>query len=153
MASGDIGADFLSSYLPELVEVAKPTRGSGANESISAEGMSILHSYRATHYPADNNVFTQDSRRLLLNILEAERSIVGVKRPALHSHIRDLVIQSAIDLPWLREECGVKFDGVNYQTIGGVEGKPYLPANIEDICLVDCQVRRQINDHVLRQLL
>ena len=83
------------------------------NQTISAEGMDILHRYRCRNHAGADDVFTKDTDALI-KVIEALEAAEAPHRPTLHPAIARYVNGASVDLLWLRDRHGIVFADVDY---------------------------------------
>lgn len=143
---GGIGEHFYRQYVDSGGTV--PTNDNNVNTSISGEAMSILHSFRLLIYPDQDDQFTPDSEDVFRRLKSIDRHTSGFKPPELHAGVRRCIDESSIDLLWLRDECGLIFDEVDYQVIPQANN---LVANkVDDVCPVDIERRELLLMNLIR---
>ncbi|KUF08976.1 hypothetical protein AVJ23_20010 [Pseudoponticoccus marisrubri] len=161
LTAGDAVTDFLTwmagdGPVPELPS-------SRRNESLSAEAMEILRSYRRTLYPDREDVFTQDSIRLRRLLQEMDARLPGPQgkaRATLWPEVRDLaILRNAADLAELRDTFGVTFsDPALYDTAAAearlAESGLKLSANpsLRRIVRISSRRLEQLHMHLLHEL-
>ena len=103
--------------------------------SMSAEAMAIVQEFRKRHHPDGNNRFTRDTGMVIKHLAAQEEALGGKRRPVLRPEIRQMVDGASVDLLWLRDELGIRFDGLDYDTLG--PPPEMTVSRVDDICLVD----------------
>jgi hypothetical protein len=148
----DITRDFLHRFAPDAVLAPDTTRQ--ANQTLSAEGMDILHRYRQRNHADSDGIFTTDTGALIGAIGAAEDAAGGWRRPVMHENVRDFVNGASVDLLWLRDAHGIVFSDVDYDRISdGVSPPPSLPAQtVADICTLDEARRDRMLAAILESL-
>lgn len=148
----DITRDFLHRISPDLDTVLRDRHIRDSNQSISAEGMDILHKYRLYAHEQKEGVFTPDTRKLLKLIGDAEGRIGGFTKPVAHASLREYLTRSSVDLLWLRDRHGVRFEGIDYDSVDGGLTPPEPPRSISDICAFDPDLRDRLMMTVMHRL-
>lgn len=152
LRNGDITTDFLHRMLPDHAHLADQIESVSRNETISAEAMDILQRYRQQVHPGKDNVFTADSTTLFNALGRVDRNTEGFHRPRLRPEVRERVVRSAIDLPWLLERYGIRFDGVDYERKFGRGPEPEKPRSVEEVCELDPVRRERLLMRLLAEL-
>ncbi len=138
MIGGDIVQDFTTTFLADYVD---PTliAGNQANESLSAEAISITQKYRRQFFSGfDDHIFPED--RILKNMIVAAEQKLGVsKRPKLHPEIAEYVNYSSTDFIWIRDRYGISFPTISYDRLLEFPAKNNFEAfkNVRDFFEVD----------------
>lgn len=136
---GDITADFIHRFLPDTI-LSAPDKGSGVNETLSAESMSLLQEYRRINHPVDDYEIFPGSIRFRMALQNTEREEGLYIRPVLHPGVTDYIDHATIDLIWLRDTRGFVFSGIDYDRLGrsGVEWPSFQSCKrVADVCEVD----------------
>ena len=133
---GDITRDFLHRFAPDLLDPLGAEAVREANQTLSAEGMDILHRYRGL-ITGQDGVFTTDTGALIRAIGAAEDAVGGFRRPQIRDQVLDYVNGASIDVLWLREHFDIVFSDVDYDRVSDAHTKPPAPASVPEICLVD----------------
>jgi hypothetical protein len=149
---GDITRDFLRRAAPAAADVLKDSDFLQSNQTISAEGMDVLHRYRAFNHPDRDGQFTPDTGEIIRQIAGVEAGLGGFTRPVAHGSVRDYLDNSCVDLLWLRERFGVDFPGVDYSRISGGHAPPAPPQRVSDICALDEEKRDRLMMTVMNRL-
>lgn len=145
MINGDIVRDFATAFLAEYVD---PTLISGnqANESLSAEAISITQKYRRQFFSGfDDHIFPDD--RILKNmIVAAEQKLGDSKRLKLHPEIAEYVNYSSTDLIWIRDRYGISFPTISYGRLLDYRARNNFKTarNVRDIFEVDADHEERI---------
>lgn len=145
LQEGDITSDFLDHLFPKLGPVIPRASSAVLNESLSAESMAILQDYRCVNYPEADDHFTVDSVRLRRLLQRIEQRHGLYRRPALIAEVGHYIDQASVDLLWLEENYGIRFQGVDYSAIKEFPENPYQSLNkVSDICVVDAAHKQRI---------
>jgi hypothetical protein len=84
------------------------------NESVSAEGMYILQSYRSLFYSNEDDILKKDSAKLA-RILMKSKEHIRQTEPKLKKEIEQLIINNHMDdLKWLKKHHKISFADINY---------------------------------------
>jgi hypothetical protein len=142
MPDKDIALDFATRFLPDCFEEIKACAGEIVNETISAEAMSILFSYRRNCHPQQNGIHTPGTRALLGILRQCERQAGLYTRPTLRSEIASAIETHCEDLVWLRESFGIAFDRLKGSPSTAVPKTAFRC--VEDVCVVDGAKREQL---------
>ena len=79
------------------------------NESISAEGMVLMHRYRDQFYPEEQNIFKPDSSGIH-SVLQRSKAILPQTTPRLRYEVAQMVLRNhAIELEALWDDYGIDF--------------------------------------------
>lgn len=152
--AGLVGADITRDFLHRLgradgLETETPQQ---ANQTLSAEGMDILHRYRARNHPGGRGVFTKDTGLLFRTIAALDEGVEGFARPRLCAPVRDYINGVSVDLLWLRERHGIVFSDIDYARISDGIDPPDMPRRVAEICEVDRRRRERLLMAVLGHL-
>lgn len=154
LAGGDIVADFCGRYLPPTLPPLRRDGVERPNDSVSNEALVILNDLRASLGAAASG---HPRRARAVAILRAaDRELGGRLRPALRPEVTEALVARATDLPWLRDDCGIVFDDVDYGARAPA-GLPDLTAlrSVADFCDIDAArlaALRAMTDAPLRGL-
>lgn len=148
----DIARDFLYRFFPDLGDILQPHHMQASNQTISAEGIDILHKYRLHNHAEDKGRFTPDTGAVLKLISEVEAEIGPCTRPVAHQHLADYLAQASKDLIWLRERHGITFNDIDYNTIREGLAPPPPPQEIADICPLDPALRDKLMMRIMSRL-
>jgi hypothetical protein len=88
-------------------------------------------------HPDENNIYTPDTNRVLRIMQELDPEVEGHARPRLRREIHDAVVRSAVDLPWLAERHGIRFDGIDYGLPFQASDTTWELDRVDRICPVD----------------
>jgi hypothetical protein len=149
MVGHDIVSDFLARALPgiELRLARTVTR----NESISAESMAILQDLHQRWYPNLDNRPAPGKRALVRQLMVLDRGDPTATRPQLLPDVADYIDRSSIELLWLRDTYGVRFEGVDYDRFDpGLT--PPRAQDVSDICTVDAARKARLARRALNPL-
>jgi hypothetical protein len=140
---GDIGADFAWRLVPDcLAEIRAAAKGT-VNETLSAETMSILQSYRLHNHNSRKDIQTVDTEVLISLLGNIERGLGMFTRPKLKAGFADAIDSFfSDDLVWLESSFGVSFDGLDLARLNSLAKERISPEAVESICEVD-QVKRE----------
>lgn len=145
---GGVVEHFGALYDSRIARLASSSAKSKRNSSFSAEGMSILHSFRKHVHGKRRNIFTPDTNALIQAIGVVDPTVEGFRRPSLHPDVAKQVDQSSEDALWLKERFGIEFADLDYARIGDAN-ECKSAARIEDICPVDSERRELLLMHVV----
>lgn len=138
LRDGDIVSDFTAKYLP--ADMPRPvSEGVGrANDSISTEALVLMAELPERWNLAQHKADYQRRRKAEVILRRADAAVGGNRRPALRPEVRAALVARSVDLPWLRDEHGIVFPDVNYDSIGA-KGFVDLASlhRVEDFCAVD----------------
>ena len=123
---GDIALDFASRFIPDCLQDVEACAAGSINETVSAEAMSILQSYRIENHSDRSDIHTEDTSILLDVIREIEMKSGLFTRPKLKPEIASLVDRLSRDVFWLRNKFGVSYENIDEAIIDGEE--PVGPA-------------------------
>ncbi|EDY39702.1 hypothetical protein CPCC7001_2583 [Cyanobium sp. PCC 7001] len=121
----------------DLAQVSLPTSGA-QNQSLTAEGMAMLLTYRRMFHRDLAHTFTPDTRQLILALQECAAS--GDFEPARLKHEwRDYLSSThAQELLTLQTEFGISYAGINYDHLYALEnGTPPAPPAVPESDLPD----------------
>jgi len=148
LPSGDIVADFVGRFMPELpfhhIDYPRVAINSGSSNEI----LSLMQAFNLAtvrhRAPADKTA--RNFEKMLVRTAEALGRQVA--RPRLYDEVADWVDHASTDLLWLRDHFGVAFRDLDYTKIGTVKATPVakLPP-VEAVCPVD----RTARDLILMQ--
>ena len=150
LLDGDITRDFLHRFAPGRGDALGRKQLQQRNQTISAEGMDILHRYRCRNHAGADDVFTKDTDALR-RAIEALEAAEGPHRPTLHPEIARYVNGASVDLIWLRDRHGIVFADVDYDQIAGDLPRPPPPQSIAEICPVDAGRRDRMLAAILER--
>ncbi len=136
LKDGDIVRDFAAIAAPDALDLlAGHTRR--ANESLSAEAMSILQEYRARTFPEQDNVFNPQTNSFLQRLIKLDRAAPGFTRPALTPAFEEAVNLGASELGWLLTRYGLRFANIDYGAIAQTIGPSPAGLRVAEICVID----------------
>ena len=140
---GDIGADFAWRLVPDCLAEFRAAAKGTVNETLSAEAMSILQSYRLQNHKDRRDIQTVDTEVLIRLLGNIERDFGMFTRPKLKTGIADEIDSFFLDdLTWLESSFGVSFDGLDLARLNGLPKERISSEAVETICEVD-QVKRE----------
>jgi hypothetical protein len=150
----DIAADFAGRLIPECLAEVEAAAVGPLNETVSAEAMSVLQSYRLQNHSELDDIRTRDTGILLELLRQTERDAGLFTRPKLKAEVAETIdAMSRDDVVWLKESFGVSFDGLDVSRLNGVGRRRLKPHTVESICEVDREKRDRLLMLVLRQSL
>jgi len=110
----DFAAYFASVLNLQFQDVEGIDCGEEANQSISAEGMALLHRFQTAFHHHDPGRFTPDGRRFISALMSASKKL-GLERPQLRHEIRDVIVaRHKAELMAISENHGVRFSTLDY---------------------------------------
>ena len=110
---GDIALDFASRFIPDCLQDVEACTAGSINETVSAEAMSILQSYRIENHSDRSDIHTTDTATLLDIIREVERSAGLFSRPKLRPEIVKTIDRLSRDVLWLKDTFGISYEGLD----------------------------------------
>ncbi len=153
LKDGDIFRDFCARFLPE-VNLPEGMTAPRVNETVSAELMTLLQDYRRINHPELGRVETADSNRYRRLICKAEAAEGCAKRPKLRADIAQYIDQGSVDLLWLDETCGIRFDGIDYAAIRVPDDVSFADVKrVTDLCEVDTERMQALQMRAANMLL
>ena len=150
----DIAADFAWRLIPECLAEVEAAAVGPLNETVSAEAMSVLQSYRLQNHSELDDIRTKDTGILLELLRQTERDAGLFTRPKLKggsggNHRRHVSRRRGL----AQGIFGVSFDGLDVSRLNGVGRRRLKPQTVESICEVDREKRDRLLMLVLRQSL
>jgi hypothetical protein len=150
MPDEDVALDFAARFLPDCFEEVKACGGESVNETVSAEAMSILSSFRQNCHPQENGMHTWEASALLDLLRKTEREKGSYTRPRLKPEVAVAIERQCKDLQWLRDSFGVTFTTLYPE----VTNLPHMELDgVESVCEVNPAKREQLLMLVLKQIL
>ncbi len=130
----DVVADFLQwADLPIPYETLPKMQ---SNESVSAEGMAILHEMSPPDH-ASNEDELDLKRKRFRAIMMADREIEAPTKPKLRPEIAEYINAQCSELPLLRDEFGLEFEDIDYSVVSDSPKKTLTITRIDEICAYD----------------
>ena len=130
----DVVADFVDWASLPIPEDVLPKMQS--NESVSAEGMAVLHEMAADSFPTNKKELWM-KRKLFKGVLMADRSIESPTQPKLKPEISEFLTAQCTELPKLRDQYGLVFEDIDYSSIKEKPGPRIQITRIDEICAYD----------------
>lgn len=127
--------DFLHILSKELDVVDLPQKLDviETNQSISAEAMLILQQYRHLFYPDSDDVFKEDSSKLV-KLLERSRENIYQTPPELKKNIRNMILNNHIDiLEWLKDSYDISFCDLTKQKSIAKDASAFQATRLDEI--------------------
>ena len=150
----DIAADFARRFLPECLPEVEAAAVGSINETVSAEAMSVLQSYRLHNHSDRDDIRTIDTGALLELLRKAERDAGVFTRPKLKTEVAEAIdAMSRDELIWLEDAFGVVFDGLDVSRLSPPGRRRFKPQTVENICEIDQEKRDRLLMLVLRRSL
>ncbi|MDH4386756.1 MAG: hypothetical protein QE280_15085 [Caulobacter sp.] len=138
LKNNDVVSDFLQHNLPEVANKEDLVPTLHSNEGISAEGMSVLQSFRQYNFSESEGVFNKHTNLLIETIRNISINNNLATRAKLINEIRDFVDYSTVDLIWIRDEFGIEIPNIDYRKISPKRrGPPIEGIRVNDICQVN----------------
>src|SRR5262245_57414050 len=147
----DIALDLAARLIPDCLQDILVCMAGSTNETVSAEAMSILQSYRNHNHSTRADVHTIDTAELLDIICHVERSAGLYSRPKLRPEIAMTVDLLSKDVLWLKDTFGVSFAGLDESSMKGKVPQLPQPQAVDEICEVDSDKRDRLLMLVLHQ--
>lgn len=138
---GEIVSDFAATFLG--VDAGDlPFAPRRENASLTAESLSILMEFqRWRSGPSTDSVAVG---RLVQDLQTVEASMPAAHPIRLKPEVREQIISAARDLPWLQQQFGIEFPGIDYSQ-SFAESLPDTPiSQIEDVVHVDPARRAEL---------
>ncbi|NEQ69039.1 MAG: hypothetical protein F6K21_26765 [Symploca sp. SIO2D2] len=119
LIDGDIRTDFLGSQLKDVnLSHLNLNREHVRNQSLSAESIRLLMSYRAKVMPEKDDLLTPETHYIVTSLEAVERKAsIALSKPCLPKNVKFHINHSNRELEWLKENHGVEFEGIDYQAI------------------------------------
>lgn len=138
LAEGDIVADFCLKYLPADLPPLERDAAERVNESVSNEALAIIDDIRRNLPTLPPKVKDRRRAKVVELLRQADREVGGTLRPSLKPEITAALVARSLDLVWLRDEAGVRFEDVDYDLVG-TTGHPDLAKlrRVEKVCPID----------------
>jgi hypothetical protein len=150
----DIAADFARRFLPECLPEIQAAAIGSVNETVSAEAMSVLQSYRLHNHSDRDDIRTTDTGALLELLRKAEREAGIFTRPKMKAEVAEAIdAMSRDEVIWLEETFGVVFDGLDVSRLNPHGRRRFKPQTVENICEVNQEKRDRLLMLVLRRSL
>ena len=159
LADGDIVADFLTAHLPEFaIDPATLARGGRANETVSAEAMDLMRSFRLVFHAREEDT-PSAAGAALLRALEKVGRKLGAGRPRLRPEIADRIDYARSDPLQLRDAYGLVFPEFDYRRLERIGARRPLavilrglwrPWRLEEVVVIDPEMRRAMLARLVR---
>ena len=150
----DIASDFAWRFIPDCLEEVENAAVGAVNETVSAELMSVLQSYRLVNHPDREDIRTTDTQALIKLLRRIENDNGQFGRPKLKPEVVAAVENKSMnELAWLEASFGVSFDQLK---IPEANSSPvgFTPTpTIDTICEVDPEKRDRLLMLILHQML
>ncbi len=138
LIGGDIIEDFCTRHLMDLSEPLDRSVVKRANESVSAEAMTVIDEYKIPDRGLKPNARRTLRIRIVHVVRDADRQLENKGRPKLFPEVADAIVARSEDLTWLRDERGFEFPDVDYSRVGGASDVRLDELNrVADFCPVD----------------
>lgn len=127
--------DFLQiiGNLFDLSDLARKLDIIDVNQSLSAEAMLILQNYRETFYYDRDDVFYEDSSRLV-RLLDQSQNSISQTPPALKKNIKNMIMKNHGDiLQWLENTYGIRFYEPNAKASVEIDESACRASRLEEI--------------------
>jgi hypothetical protein len=143
------------------LEIDLPNSGRLANESISAEGMAVLHRLGLPDTPT----IAADAayqKRLLEEVRAADIALPGATRPVLNPEVADFIERMNTDAIELRDRHGVVFSDLDYSIVGRTQNLACPDfSRIENICgydkarlsVLEAEVKNRLNPSLVTRVI
>lgn len=149
LIGGDIVQDFTTAVLGASTwqtSIASHV----ANEALSPEALAVVFDFRHVNYAGRRGEGGNSTGRLITDLQGIEAHVPRSRPLELRPEIREELTRAAIDLPWLRDEYGITFPGIDY-------GQPFQPEalsvrpiqRVEEIVDVDQDRKRELLSRLL----
>lgn len=143
---GDIVADFVHRFLPEIGDETAIASGDQVNASSTAEIMAVMADVaaRARDERSTDPRLAPHNMEPVLKDLAAQRGIV-TGRPRLRPEFAAYVDHASHQVTWLRDTFGLIFRGIDYDRVGRVN-RPVLSdrPGVADFCEVNEAARAEL---------
>ena len=150
----DIALDFASRFIPDCMKDVESSAAGSTNETVSAEAMSILQSYRNQNHSDRADIHTADTSILIDFIRDVERSSGLYSRPKLKPEIIATLDRLSRDMLWLKDTFGISHVGFDEEELDQAERPtPIQPRTVDEICEVDLDKRDRLLMLVVNQIL
>jgi len=155
LKDGDIFCDFLTRFIPS-VKLKMKAPELRYNETMSAEAMVLLQSYRLLHHPDKNHGYIEDATRFRRLLQKIEPSKHENRKPRLHTDIEHFIDHCSIDLLWLRDKHNIRFDAVDYEAIKPIrpELNPFRDLKrADELCEIDERIMQDLSLQAIHKLI
>lgn len=135
MTQGDIVADFLTKFLPDVDPQTIPLLRADYNTTLSAEAMALLQDVTTGQLDWRGSNYA-----LAVEILKLDPRLENPTKPKLSERAKQAVLNwHAPDLYWLRDQHGIVFPSIDYAALNenDVDGLIWRVRRVESICDVD----------------
>ncbi len=130
----DVVADFLQwANLPIPYETLPKMQ---SNESVSAEGMAIMHEISPSDH-ASNAQELDMKRKRFRAIMMADQQVESPTKPKLKPEIADYITAQCKELPLLRDKYGLEFEDIDYSLVEENPVRSLEVTRIDEICAYD----------------
>lgn len=138
LLQGDVVTDFCAKYLPPTLPPLDRSTSEKGNESVSSEALVILGDLAAQQLSASPDTLARRRADVVEYLRAVDAELDGNLRPVLKAGIAEALVARSLDLPWLRDQCGVLFEDVDYDLVG-TSGHVDLNGlhRVEDFCVID----------------
>lgn len=144
LIGGDIVQDFTTAVLGASTWRTSIASRS-ANEALSPEALAVVFDFRHVNYAGRRGKGGNSTGRLITDLQGIEARMPRACPLELHPEIRAELTRAAIDLPWLRDEYGITFPGIDYGQPFQREALSVRPIErVEEIVDVDQDRKREL---------
>jgi hypothetical protein len=140
----DIASDFAWRFIPDCLDEVESAVVGAVNETVSAESMSVLQSYRLVNHPDREDIPTPDTQALIKLLRNIERDNDQFSRPKLRPEVAAAVeSKSMSEVAWLEANFGVSFEKLTTPEANSPAMDSTLMP-IDSICEVDPEKRDRL---------
>jgi hypothetical protein len=149
LIDGDIVRDFTTAVLGAS-EWLRPIASRSSNEALSPEVLAVVFDFRHVNYAGRRGQGGNSTGRLITDLQGIEARMPSGLRLALHPEVRAELTRAAVDLPWLRDEYGISFPGIDYDQGFDAAALDERPIDrVEDVVAVDQDRKRELLSRLL----
>lgn len=139
LVGGNITEDFCRSFLgPAGAGLASSLWQFRSNETLSAESMDIVRSFREAFHPGEDGRFNSASNSLVRTLLRLD-TVCGASRPRLVDGVAAAIdALSSADMDWVLNRLGL--------ALRPAAGEPHFPGSLElsDLVVINSALRSDL---------